>query len=96
MKYAGWWFESIQCRQPIRNKMINKASRLQVLLGVLFLALFVCIGVKNSPEIIPPECMQPDTICNPDNQPFVLECAFNNDSAIEDVTQEQFNERYLK
>jgi len=69
--------------------------RFFILLAVM--ALFLYIGVMNTaPEYMNTACTEPDTICNPDNQPFVLECAFNNDSAIEDITQKQFNERYLK
>lgn len=37
-----------------------------------------------------------DNIHNPDNQPFVLECAFNLGIHPDSVTQEQFNARYLK
>lgn len=35
-----------------------------------------------------------DNIVNPDNQPFVLEVAFNLDIPVDSVTQEQFNARY--
>ena len=35
------------------------------------------------------------SIHNPNNQPFVLECAFNLGIPIDSVTQEQFNHRYL-
>lgn len=35
-----------------------------------------------------------DSIHNPDNQPYVLECAFNLDIHPDSVTQEQFNKRY--
>lgn len=35
------------------------------------------------------------SIHNPDNQPYVLECAFNLSIPIDSVTQEQFNHRYL-
>ncbi len=37
-----------------------------------------------------------DNINNPDNQPYVLECAFNLRIHPDSVTQEQFNQRYLK
>lgn len=37
-----------------------------------------------------------NSIKNPDNQPYVLECAFNLGIPVDSVTQEQFNERYLK
>lgn len=50
------------------------------------IALLIYTGVRNSP----------DSIYNPENQPYVLECAFNLGIDIEDVTQKQFNERYLK
>lgn len=36
-----------------------------------------------------------DNIKNPDNSEFVVEVAFNLDISIKDVTQEQFNARYL-
>ena len=35
-----------------------------------------------------------DNINNPDNQPYVLECAFNLSIHPDSVTQEQFNRRY--
>lgn len=37
-----------------------------------------------------------DNIHNPDNQEFVEEVAFNLDILASQVTQEQFNNRYLK
>lgn len=36
-----------------------------------------------------------NSIHNPENQPYVLECAFNLNISIDSVTQEQFNHRYL-
>ena len=37
-----------------------------------------------------------NSIDNPDNAPFVVEVAFNLGITPEEVTQEQFNDRYLK
>jgi len=37
-----------------------------------------------------------NSIDNPANEEFVEEVAFNLDIPVEEVTQEQFNERYLK
>lgn len=37
-----------------------------------------------------------NSIYNPDNVPYVLEVAFNLDIPIKSVTQQRFNERYLK
>lgn len=37
-----------------------------------------------------------DNIRNPSNQPYVLECAFNLSIHPDSVTQEQFNQRYLR
>jgi hypothetical protein len=36
----------------------------------------------------------PDNVNHPDNQPYVLEVAFNERIVPEDVTQAQFNARY--
>lgn len=40
------------------------------------------------------EARYQDSIENPENQPFVLETAFNLGIDTTEVTQEQFNERY--
>jgi hypothetical protein len=53
---------------------------------LLAIALMTYMGVRNSP----------DSIYNPDNQPYVLECAADLGIDANDVTQLQFNERYLK
>jgi len=37
-----------------------------------------------------------DSIYNPDNAPYILECAFNLDIDPSQVTQSQFNRRYTK
>lgn len=37
-----------------------------------------------------------NSIYNPDNQPYVLEVAFNLGIPIDSVSQAQFNERYIK
>ena len=39
--------------------------------------------------------VHPDDVRHPDNQPFVVEVAFNQDVLFEDVTQLQFNHRYI-
>lgn len=36
-----------------------------------------------------------DSVYNPDNAEFVEECAFNLDKNFNEVTQEDFNNRYL-
>ena len=58
--------------------------RFFILIAVL--ALLTYLGVVNSPN----------SIHNPANEPYVLECAFNLGIDVDEVTQEQFNERYLK
>ena len=51
------------------------------------------------PEIqsapIMPDVAWEDDINNPDNQPFVLEVAFNEECSVDEVTQYMFNKRYL-
>ena len=37
-----------------------------------------------------------DSIHNPDNAPYIIECAFNLDIQPGQVTQKQFNQRYNK
>jgi hypothetical protein len=37
-----------------------------------------------------------NSIHNPANQPYILEVAFNLGIHVDSVTQEQFNQRYLK
>jgi len=44
---------------------------------------------------ITPEVAWEDDINNPSNQPFVLEVAFNEGIEVDDVTQAQFNARYI-
>lgn len=44
---------------------------------------------------ITPEVAWEDDINNPSNQPFVLEVAFNEGIEVDNVTQAQFNARYL-
>ena len=36
-----------------------------------------------------------NSIYNPDNEEFVVEVAFNLEISIDEVTQEQFNDRYI-
>ena len=36
-----------------------------------------------------------DSIYNPENEEFVVEVAFNLDITVDEVTQEQFNDRYI-
>jgi hypothetical protein len=37
-----------------------------------------------------------NSIYNPDNEEFVVEVAFNLEISVDEVTQEQFNDRYIK
>jgi len=37
-----------------------------------------------------------DSIYNPDNTPYILECAFNLDKPAHLITQKEFNRRYTK
>ena len=37
-----------------------------------------------------------DSIYNPDNAPYILECAFNLDKPAHLITQKEFNRRYTK
>ena len=37
-----------------------------------------------------------DDITNPENEEYVIEVAFNLDKDVDQVTQKQFNKRYLK
>ena len=66
-----------------RHRMMI-VRRTLVILAIM--AIIVWVGVRNSP----------DSIYNPDNQPYVLECAADLGIDAKDVTQLQFNERYLK
>ena len=36
-----------------------------------------------------------NSIYNPENEEFVVEVAFNLDISVDEVTQEQFNNRYI-
>lgn len=36
-----------------------------------------------------------NSIYNPDNEEFVVEVAFNLEISVDEVTQEQFNDRYI-
>ena len=49
--------------------------------------------VQSAP--ITPDIAWEDDINNPDNQPFVLEVAFNEECKVDEVTQAMFNARYL-
>jgi hypothetical protein len=44
---------------------------------------------------ITPQVAWEDDINNPDNQPYVLEVAFNEGCDVDEVTQRMFNARYL-
>jgi hypothetical protein len=66
---------------------LTQRNNLKITIIILILmALFLWIGIRNNP----------DNIHHPDNQPFVLEVAFNEGIDTTEITQEQFNERYLK
>lgn len=55
------------------------------------------IEVTITPDmVIYPEIAWEDDISNPDNQPYVLEVAFNLDIPVDSVTQAQFNMRYVR
>ncbi len=51
---------------------------------LICLAILTVVGIRNSP----------DSIHNPANSEFVVEVAFNEQIAPEEVTQAMFNERY--
>jgi hypothetical protein len=69
-------------------------SGLNYILNVFLVVLTVYLFVQFSNQI--KSQRYENSIKNPENQPFVLECAFNLGIPIDSVTQEQFNERYLK
>jgi len=62
----------------------KESLKITIILLVVIVAM-VYLGVRNSP----------DSIHNTDNQPFVLEVAFNEGVTVDKVTQGQFNKRYL-
>jgi len=66
--------------------LIQKNNLKVAIILLILMALLAWCGVRNSP----------DSIHNPANEEFVVEVAFNLDIEPKDVTQEQFNERYLK
>lgn len=75
-----------------------------VMVGVLLLMVisdlvrpYKPIEITIEPDmVILPEIAWEDDINNPDNQPYVLEVAFNLGIDVDSVTQAQFNDRYLK
>ena len=58
----------------------------RTLIVLIAMAILTITGIRNSPEYVH----------HPDNQPFVLEVAFNEGITVDKVTQQMFNERYLK
>jgi len=74
----------------MKHIFTDKISRIVSGIVILFLIAFVIrctVGVVQYDK---------DDIRNPDNAEFVVEVAFNLDIPVDSVTQEQFNERYLK
>jgi len=65
-------------------KLAHKEYIVRGLLIMIMIAVFTYVGVRNSP----------DNVRHPDNSEFVLEIAFNEQIAPEQVTQKQFNARY--
>ncbi len=69
---------------------INRGFMLIVIvLGTIMIILGVYRGIKDYYG-------WKDNIHNPDNQPFVVEVAFNLDIPVDSVKQWQFDERYLR
>ena len=64
--------------------------------AILFLALWLVVMIVGISYTIKQENKQwADSINNEANKDFVVETAFNNDISPDEVTQEQFAERYL-
>lgn len=64
--------------------------------AILFLAVWLVVMIAGISYTIKQENKQwADSISNKANRDFVVETAFNNDISPEEVTQEQFNLRYL-
>lgn len=60
----------------------------------IVIALMWCIAIYGLVQSFSSDLRWEDNIHNPNNQPFVLECAFNLNIHPDSVTQEQFNQRY--
>ena len=64
--------------------------------AILFIALWLVVMIVGIVFTIKQENKQwADSINNEANRDFIIETAYNNDISPEEVTQEQFAERYL-
>ena len=65
--------------------------------AILFFALWLVVMIAGISYTIKQERKQwANSIYNDSNKEYVIETAFNNDISPEEVTQQQFNNRYLK
>ena len=64
--------------------------------AILFIAVWLVVMIAGISYTIKQENKQwADSINNEANRDFIIETAYNNDISPEEVTQEQFAERYL-
>ena len=62
----------------------------------IFKSLVTCLAVIGFILAVYNKMTFKDSIKNPENSPYLVECAFNLGIETHEVTQSQFNNRYLK
>ena len=67
-------------------RIINQSFKYLI---VVCIGAGILVGIYNSVN-------WPNSIKNPENDPYILECAFNLGIEPHEVTQRQFNQRYTK
>jgi len=71
---------------PSPSAMVKLQNIRRTIIVLMVMAILTYLGVTNST----------DYVKHSDNQPYVLETAFNLGIDVDEVTQKQFAKRYLK
>lgn len=77
---------TLNLQEDFDMNLIQKRNLKLTIMALILISLMSWCGVRNSD----------DSVRHPDNQPYVLEVAFDLGVDVDKVTQLQFAKRYLK